>query len=122
MIYSPYLLHHRADLFPEPERFDPDRWLPDREQAIPRNAYIPFGGGARKCIGETYGLTEATLALASITTRWSLQLPPGRRVKSARPAATLSPRGLHLRASNRNTGCSDHSADTLTGKSGDSRD
>nr|WP_221468373.1 cytochrome P450 [Saccharopolyspora phatthalungensis] len=48
--FSPYLIHHRRDLYPEPDRFDPDRWLnpPDR------SAYLPFGGSARKCIGDRF--------------------------------------------------------------------
>ncbi|WP_197367996.1 cytochrome P450, partial [Streptomyces clavuligerus] len=72
VIYSPYLIHHRADLYPDPERFDPDRWLTEQ----PRDAYIAFGAGARKCIGYTYGLNDAALALATITHRWRLTSPP----------------------------------------------
>jgi cytochrome P450 len=59
IIVSPYLIHHHPDLYEHPDRFDPDRWLPEAAHAIPRHAYIPFGGGARKCIGDTFALTEA---------------------------------------------------------------
>jgi cytochrome P450 len=100
IIFSPYLIHHRPDLYDEPERFDPDRWLPDHATAIPRDAYIPFGGGARKCIGDTFSLTEATLTLASITARWHLQPLPDHHVRPAL-AAALRPRGLRMRATTR---------------------
>jgi cytochrome P450 len=69
LIYSPYLLHHRPDLYPDPERFDPDRWT---NRTPPRHAFIPFGAEARKCIGDIFALTQATLALATITAGWTL--------------------------------------------------
>jgi cytochrome P450 len=94
VIYSPYLIHRRPDLFPEPDRFDPDRWS---DAAPPRNIFIPFGGGARKCIGESFALTEATLALASVTARWRLQAAPGSVVRPA-ISSLLSPRGLLMTA------------------------
>ncbi|MFE0522998.1 cytochrome P450 [Streptomyces sp. NPDC058954] len=95
--FSPYQIHHRGDLFTEPERFDPDRWAPDRAGAIPREAFLPFGGGARKCIGDAYALTEATLALATIAARWRLEPTPGRRVRAAPYALALGPKGLFMR-------------------------
>jgi cytochrome P450 len=69
LIYSPYLLHYRPDLYPNPDRFDPDRWT---TRAPSRHAFIPFGGGARKCIGDVFAFTEVTLALATITAHWNL--------------------------------------------------
>ncbi|MFD4656999.1 cytochrome P450 [Kitasatospora sp. NPDC058444] len=78
LVYSPYLLHHRPDLHADPETFDPDRCTPDRPQP-PRDAFIPFATGARKCIGDTFATTEATLALATIAAR--------RRRTPARPPA-----------------------------------
>jgi pentalenene oxygenase len=101
LAYSPYLLHRRPDLFDQPEQFDPDRWLPERATAIPQHAYVPFGAGPRKCIGEAFTLTQATLALASITARWRLQPVTG---KAVRPAlrATLTPHRLHLHVHARN--------------------
>ncbi|MFJ4845534.1 MULTISPECIES: cytochrome P450 [unclassified Streptomyces] len=94
--YSAYLIHHRPDLYDNPEAFDPDRWDPTRPQP-PRHALIPFAAGARKCIGDTFATTEATLALATITARWRLEHVPGH---SARPALamTLRPRDLRMRA------------------------
>jgi pentalenene oxygenase len=77
LLYSPYLIQRRPDLYPDPNRFNPDRWLPDHAATLPRGALIPFGGGARKCIGDTLGMLEATLALASMTARWQLDPLPG---------------------------------------------
>ncbi|WP_316528323.1 cytochrome P450 [Kitasatospora brasiliensis] len=91
VLYSPHIVHHRADLFPDPERFDPDRWRDDTDR-LPRGVFTPFGGGARKCIGEVFATIEATLALASITARWQLDPLPGARTR-------LAPRlSSHLRS------------------------
>ncbi|HEY5341982.1 MAG TPA: cytochrome P450 [Candidatus Aquilonibacter sp.] len=59
----PLVLHRRAKFYEDPQRFDPDRWLRDD---VPAFAYLPFGGGARRCIGEEFAWTEGTLALAAI--------------------------------------------------------
>lgn len=81
VMYSPYALHHDPRFFPEPGRFDPDRWLPERARAVPRGAFIPFGTGAHRCIGESLALVELTVAVATITARWRLAPVPGTRVR-----------------------------------------
>jgi cytochrome P450 len=100
LFYSPYLLHHLPDRYPDPDHFDPDRWT-DAHSAPPREAFIPFAAGARKCIGDTFALTEATLALATLTARWRLRPLPGHHVHPAR-GILLHPRGLRMRATLRN--------------------
>jgi cytochrome P450 len=100
LIYSPYLIHRRPDLYPQPDHFDPDRWLPDRAATLPRGAFIPFGGGTRKCIGNTFALLEATLALATITTRWQLN-PLPHTIIHPHPRATLRPHPLRMRLHHR---------------------
>jgi pentalenene oxygenase len=72
IFYSPCTIHHRADLYPDPRRFDPDRWI-DRDPTRPDPGYIPFGVGARKCIGDRFALTEAVLVLATIAGRFRLR-------------------------------------------------
>ncbi|MBT2206798.1 cytochrome P450 [Actinomadura sp. NEAU-AAG7] len=91
VVFSPYVIHHRADLHDDPESFDPSRW-----ESMPpaRGDYVPFGSGPRKCVGEQFGMTEATLALATITARWHLESVPGRRVRTA---MSLNPHGLRMR-------------------------
>ncbi|MFD9794946.1 cytochrome P450 [Streptomyces sp. NPDC059070] len=102
LLYSAYLLQHRPDLFPDPERFDPDRWLPPSDDNVPRGAHVPFGGGNRKCIGDQFALIEMAMALATVSSRWSLRpdpdatlriqargtLGPGRLMMTCRPRAT----------------------------------
>lgn len=88
VVCSPYLIH-RTD-FVRPDRFDPDRWRDN-----PTHAALPFGLGARRCIGDQFALAQATMTLAAIGARWRLE-----PVARARPAAGLSlrPRGLLMRA------------------------
>lgn len=84
--FSLYALHRDPRLYTEADRFDPDRWLPERRAEIARQAYIPFGAGNRKCIGDAFVWTEATIALATILARWQLRPVPGhtpREVASA---------------------------------------
>ncbi len=87
--YSTYLVHHRSDLYDDPESFDPDRSAPPS-----RHALFPFGAGARKCVGDTFAMTEATLALATIAARWHLELLHRREV---RPTLSVALRPRHLR-------------------------
>ncbi len=100
VIVSPRLLHHRENLYDNPHHFDPDRWLDHPGGNQPHTGYAPFGGGARKCIGDTFGLTEATLALASIATRWQLRPVPGSHVRP-RLRSTLVPRSLVMETTTR---------------------
>ena len=70
---SPYVTQRDPRWFPEPERFDPDRWLPEPRAALPQFAYFPFGGGQRICIGEAFAQMEAKLVLATVARRWTLR-------------------------------------------------
>ncbi|MCC2277725.1 cytochrome P450 [Streptomyces sp. ET3-23] len=97
---SPYLIHHRPDLYREPDRFVPDRW---RTVKPDRTTYIPFGSGARTCIAEHFALGDITLALTAFTTRWRLT-PATKRPVRTRAFATLRPRGL-LRVIAREKAC-----------------
>ncbi len=86
---APLLLHRRPDNFADPQAFDPDRWLgPDP----PPFSYVPFGGGARRCIGEDFALREATIVLETLLRRFRFTLVPGAAVGIA-PLVTLRPAG-----------------------------
>jgi cytochrome P450 len=73
VVLSPWATHHRADLWPEPHRFDPERFEPAAEATRPRYAYFPFAGGPRACIGSHFAMTEATTAVATLLAKYSLR-------------------------------------------------
>lgn len=91
--FSLYALHRHPEVYPDPERFDPDRWLPERRREMPREAYLSFGAGARKCIGDVFAQTEMAIALATVLSRWHLRPQPGHTVREATAAM---PHPVHL--------------------------
>jgi cytochrome P450 len=93
---SQWVLHRDPRWFAEPERFDPDRWLPERAAGIPRMAFLPFGGGPRVCIGNHFAMTESVLVLARIGQRFRVELPAGTEL-AFRPSVTLRPADGGLR-------------------------
>ncbi|MFF3003813.1 cytochrome P450 [Kitasatospora sp. NPDC057940] len=97
VVYSPYLLHRQSALFPDPDRFDPERWVGVHPQ---RGPFIGFGAGPRRCVGEQFGMTESVLLLATIMRAWRLEHVPGRTVREL-PLATLRPGPVWMRATRR---------------------
>jgi cytochrome P450 len=91
LIVSPYLIHRNPAYWPNPEGFEPRRFLPGGAAGRPRGAYLPFGAGRRICVGAGFATLEATLLAAMITQRYRLDLVPGARVVPE-PTATLRPR------------------------------
>jgi cytochrome P450 len=91
---SPYTLHRKAEYFPDPERFDPARFTPEREKQLPRHAYLPFGAGPRICIGNHFALMEGQLLMATLAQRVTFSLVPGQTIEPD-PVhnLTLSPGG-----------------------------
>ena len=77
---SSYVTHRDPRWFPDPERFDPERWTPEAKARRPKFSYFPFGGGARICIGEGFAWMEGVLLLAAIAQRWRFELAPGHPV------------------------------------------
>jgi retinoid hydroxylase len=90
--YSSWATHHLPQLYPDPFRFDPDRFLPEREATIPHGGYVPFGGGSRMCLGKRFGEYELRALAAVVFGR--LRLEP---VSAAPPrivtTPTLGPKG-----------------------------
>ena len=74
LVMSPYVMHRDARFFPDPDRFNPDRWTPESRAALPKFAYFPFGGGMRQCIGEQFAMMELVLLVSTIAQRWQLRL------------------------------------------------
>jgi cytochrome P450 len=87
-LFSPYVVQRDARFFAEPERFNPDRWTPEFKASLPPFAYFPFGGGPRRCIGESFAWMELVLVVATIAQRWTLRLVPGHPVET-QPLVTL---------------------------------
>ncbi|TDD96835.1 cytochrome P450 [Actinomadura rubrisoli] len=101
VVITPVPVHRNAGIFEHADRFAPDRWLPERMAGLPQSAFAGFGGGARKCIGDDYGIGECTLALASIAKQWDVRTLPGADVRPVPLAAFYRPRRLPLRLTRR---------------------
>ena len=90
--YCSWASHRIPEVFPDPEAFIPERFTPERKAALPRGAYVPFGGGSRICIGKRFGQTEVKLVATMLLQRLRLDALPGRTM-TVRQMPTLSPKG-----------------------------
>jgi cytochrome P450 len=97
ILAPPWLVHRDPRWWPDPEVFDPDRFLPERAKERPRYAYFPFGGGPRVCVGNHFAMMEAVILLAMIVGRFHTALLPYEELRFS-PAVTLRPAGEGLRA------------------------
>jgi cytochrome P450 family 110 len=87
---SIYLTHQREDIYPEPKKFKPERFL---ERQFSPYEFIPFGGGNRRCLGYAFALFEMKLVLATILSQVELELLDNRPLPSARRGFTFTPKG-----------------------------
>lgn len=97
---SLYATHRLPALWPDPNRFDPDRFTADKVERRPRFAFIPFAAGHRNCVGASTAIAELKLAVAMIAQRYELTLAPGHRVEGV-AGTTMHPRhgmNMHIRA------------------------
>lgn len=83
-----YLTHQREDLYPEPKKFKPERFL---ERQFAPYEYLPFGGGNRRCIGMAFAQFEMKLVLATVLSRWQMKLAEGKSVQPVRGGFLLRP-------------------------------
>jgi cytochrome P450 len=92
-------IHHDPRWWPDPETFDPNRFCPASDR--PRSPCLPFGGGRRICIGQSFALMKMVLMAAIMSQRFTFDLAPGRPVE-LEATLTLRPKhGLHVIASGR---------------------
>ena len=89
--YVSWASHRLPAVFPDPEAFIPERFTRERKTALPRGAYVPFGGGSRICIGKRFGQTEVKLVTTLLLQRYRLELLPDWKMV-IRQMPTLSPR------------------------------
>jgi cytochrome P450 len=89
--YCSWASHHLPDVFAEPEEFRPERFTPEARAALPKGAYIPFGGGSRTCIGMRFGQLEVRTIATLILSRCTLSVAEDFRLR-IRQMPTISPR------------------------------
>ena len=90
ILLSPWVAHHDARFYSDPEDFRPERW--DKQAtSIPRYAYFPFGGGQRLCIGNVFAMVEARLLLATLAQQWRFSLVPDAPFELV-PTITIRPK------------------------------
>jgi cytochrome P450 len=89
---TPWVMHHDAALFPDPETFQPARFAPEAKQPIPRGAYLPFGTGPRVCIGQHFAMSEMLLIAAMLLQRFEWQPLAGAAEPVPELNVTLRPR------------------------------
>jgi cytochrome P450 len=77
MVLSPYVMHHDPELWPEPQKFDPQRFAPERSVGRHRFAWFPFSAGPRQCIGAGLAMLEAQITISSLSKAVRLELLPG---------------------------------------------
>jgi cytochrome P450 len=96
--FSQYMMSRTEEYYPDPLRFDPDRFTPEAKAARPKFTYFPFGGGSRQCIGESFAWMEGVFSIATLAQKWRLSysdsVPPEVQAK-----ITLRPKGpLRMKA------------------------
>jgi cytochrome P450 len=103
LVAPQFAVQRDARWWPEPDRFDPDRFTPEAKAGRPKFAYFPFGAGSRQCIGEGLAWMEGTLALAAIAQGWKFERVSGEReTMRVDPSVSLRPKGpLRLRVERR---------------------
>jgi cytochrome P450 len=92
VLLSMYIAHRDPRFWPDADHFQPERWLPENKEKMTPYAYFPFGGGARRCIGEGFAWLEGVLLMATIGQHWRLRVAPGYQLRP-QPRITLRPKG-----------------------------
>jgi cytochrome P450 len=91
VLMSQFVMHRDPRYFPEPLRFDPERWQTAARESRPQFSYFPFGGGPRRCIGEGFAWMEGVLLIATLAQQWQMRLVPNHPV-ALKPVITLRPK------------------------------
>ncbi len=89
--YCSWASHHLPEVFPEPDQFRPERFAPEAKAALPKGAYVPFGGGSRTCIGMRFGQLEIRTIATLLLSRFTLSLAEDFHLE-IRQMPTISPK------------------------------
>jgi cytochrome P450 len=101
VLLSQYAMHHDERYYPEPFKFDPERWTAEARAARPKYSYFPFGGGPRLCIGEQFAWAEGILIIATLAQRWKMSYA-GKGAVEMQPSITLRPKnGMRMKLERR---------------------
>ena len=90
--FSQYIMSRTEEFFPDPLRFDPERFTPEAKAARPKYTYFPFGGGSRQCIGEAFAWMEGILSIATLAQHWRFRYA-GTSAPEVQAKITLRPKG-----------------------------
>jgi cytochrome P450 len=101
LLVFPYATHRHPEFWDEPDRFDPDRFLPEREAERHAYAYYPFGAGHRICLGNSFALLEARILTALLARRFSARLVPGHRPRIEARGTLMVRNGLPMQIQRR---------------------
>ncbi|MEM8858324.1 MAG: cytochrome P450, partial [Chloroflexota bacterium] len=94
----PYVIQNLEENFAEPEKFDPERFLPERAHEIHKYGWIPFGAGNRVCIGNSFAMMEAQLILATFAQRFKFELDPAESVRLQARITMTNRGGMKMKA------------------------
>lgn len=94
--WSPYAIHHNREVWKDPEVFNPDRFLPENLTGMHPYAYIPFGGGPRRCVGEKLALKELKIAVAKILPLFKFTPVPGHPVEATTRTTLFAKYGVKM--------------------------
>jgi cytochrome P450 len=87
---SPWAMHRDPRFWDDPDEFKPERWQNGLASRLPKFTFFPFSSGPRRCVGSSFAMMEATIAVAAMLPRFRLTAPP---VVQAAPSITLRPAG-----------------------------
>jgi cytochrome P450 len=101
VVVCQYAMHRDPRFFPDPEKFDPERWTTEAKAARPQFSFFPFGGGPRRCLGEPFAMTEGVLLLATLARLWRMRLVEGQKIEMLPQHLLRSKWGMQMQLARR---------------------
>jgi cytochrome P450 len=101
VVVCQYTMHRDPRFFPRPETFDPERWTNEARTTRPVYSFFPFGGGPRRCLGESFAITEGVLLLATLARSWRMRLAERHKIEMLPQHLLRSKWGMRMRLERR---------------------